>query len=338
VVASTKKATDEWAKYGEAGRKATESGDQSAITAALTAQHKAAEGARKELANLGVQALAVFNAAIAAGEDYYTALQKIQPSLNTLRKAYADLGINIDNAALSALMLQSNMLEGAPELMAGVQGLVQTMVALDNINGLNAETFAAMQETGMQMYTRLQAAAAAAGGTTKDALMPMQGFLQEAAHQAELLGVPLDENTQMLIDQSKELGIWKDKGKKGFDLVTDAVIEMKDAVLELIDVIKGIPKKVNTTVSVDYEEGTRPSGEAPGQYGPPPMPTPTPTPTPDAAYAATTAASMANWAYGKDEPPTPIVINLDGQQIAMAVVPHVPKSLRRRGVTRSTWP
>jgi hypothetical protein len=286
----------------------------------------------------------VFNAAIAAGEDYYSALQKIQPSLTTLRKAYADLGINIDNAALSALMMQSAMMEGNPELVAGVQGLVQTMVALDNINGLNVETFAAMQETGMQMYQRLQAAAAATGGTTRDALLPMQGYLQEAAHQAELLGIPLDENTQMLIAQSKELGIWKDKGKSANEKLLDGIEKMITAIDNMNRAFRGLPDTIpDPTRNWNRNPIDTRGPDGFGWGDAPPIPTPTPNPnaqmpTPDAPYAATTAASFANSAYGNDIPPTPVVITLDGHQIAMAVVPHVPAALRRRGVTQSTWP
>jgi hypothetical protein len=158
--------------------------------------------------------------------------------------------------------------------------------------------------------------------------------------QAERLGVPLDENTQMLIDQSKELGIWKEKGKTANELLLDGIERMIKAIGDLNRAFRGLPDD-------PFPEAPDYSGVPDNfGFGPPPVVHPpispgpiyTPTPTPDAPATSTTAASMANWAYGKDEPPTPIVINLDGQQIAMAVVPHVPKSLRRRGVTRSTWP
>ena len=106
--------------------------------------------------------------------------------------------------------MQSNILARNPALISGIAGLTQSFIALDNIGALNVQTFEAMQRTGLVMCNRIQGEVEALGGTTRDALLPMQGFLHEAAKQAELLGVPLDANVQFLIDSSKEAGIWRD--------------------------------------------------------------------------------------------------------------------------------
>lgn len=254
VVAGAKPAIDSWHQYGEAVRLARENlkglsdpADMEAaaeamkrLRGALVDQSAAAAGARQELSDLGVQALATFNAAIASGMTYAQALGQIGPALTTLQQAYKDLGLDVDNAALSALFMQNTILTSNPQLIAGVNGLSQEMIALSNMGLLNAETFGAMQRTGEQMYSRLQAATAAAGGTTRDALLPMQDYLHRAAEQAELLGIPLDDNTQLLIDQSKELGIWKDTGKSANQLMLDMMTELVKVMKELAAKIGGV--------------------------------------------------------------------------------------------------
>lgn len=315
VVAGAKDATDQWAKYGQAVRDATEKGDQGGLTRALEAQFGAAERARGELEAMGVQALAVFNAATSAGTDYFTALEQIQPGLTTLRKAYADLGLNIDNAALSALAMQSTMLEGNPQLIAGISGLAQSMVALDNMGMLNVETFQAMQRTASEMYTRLQSEAAAAGGSTRDALLPMQGFLQEAAKQAELLGVPLDENTQMLIDQSKELGIWKDKGKTATEQLVDVMTDLRDVLKDFTDNLQGIPRRVETEVRTKYTSEGEPPAGSPARPAPP-------------VSASTLAAAAAG---GADRQTIHVPVYVDGREITNVVIDRMGRQLSVRG-------
>jgi tetrahydromethanopterin S-methyltransferase subunit B len=103
---------------------------------------------------------------------------------------------------------------------------------MDDLGLLNVQTFGQMQATGEAMYTRLQSAAEAAGGSTKDALLPMQQWLHQAATEATKLGVPLDDATQLLIDQSKELGIWKEQG---IDPMIDGMNKLIDAVKELVN-------------------------------------------------------------------------------------------------------
>jgi hypothetical protein len=176
-------------------------------------------------------------------------------------------------------MIQAGILNNNPTLVAGIDGLTKSFIALDNMGMLNAETFGRMLEAGQRMYTKLQGEVAALGGSTKDALLPMQGFLREAQKQAELLGIPLDANTQMLIDQSKELGIWKEKGKdanekmaEAMDKVVDRLdrlleglgIQLPDAITDAADTIRqkagnirneidGIISRIPRTIPVDVD-------------------------------------------------------------------------------------
>ncbi len=254
VVAGTADAVKGYAALKQAVDGAAQ--DSDALTAALTAQHAAAEGATQELSDLGVQAVASFAAAVASGTSMSDALTAIHPSLQTLKQSYADLGLDVDNVALRNLIMQDTILSGNPALASAISGLSGEMVALDNMGLLNVDTFAAMERTGYQMYVRLQASAAAAGGTTKDALLPMQDYLHQAEIQAKLLGIPLDDNTQELINQSTALGIWKDAGKTANDLLLDGMTRLVDKVSALIDNLNGVTNSINNiprTVDINVQ-------------------------------------------------------------------------------------
>lgn len=222
----------------------------------------AVEGDRGSLEALGAQAVTTFAALVASGASQAQALQAIGPGLDSLVKSYGELGLNIEDAGLSALVMQKRILDGNPAVQAGVDGLTASMDTLAKLGLLNADTFAKMETTGAAMYARLQASAAAAGGTTKDALIPMQTYLHQAEKAAKDLGIPLDDNTQLLIDQSKELGIWKDAGKTANDLMLDGMTALVAKVAELIDQLKSIPTDIHTNVTVTT---THTDGD-PGNY------------------------------------------------------------------------
>lgn len=307
---------------------------QQALTDALTKQHAASQGVGTSLADLGTQALAVFNAAIASGMSYGDALRQIQPGIQSLIASYKDLGLPIDDAAIKVLAMQSEMLKNNPEILSGIDGLTQSFVALSNMGMLNADTFAAMQRTAMDLFGRIQAEVEKSGLTGDDAaraaLLPMQAYLHQAAKQAELLGMPLDEATQKLIDQSKAAGVWKDDVQDPMEQVRDAVIEMKDAILDMVAAFGQVPRNVDTEVTTRYRsEGSAPSG---GSIVDPNDPRLTGGTRPSfAPGAGSTPTAGATTGSG-----TPSVTHthlyIDGREVAVAVAPYMPEAERSWGV------
>ena len=295
---------------------------QKRLADALAAQKGAAAGASAELENLGTIALAAYNAAIQSGMTHLQALQAAGPALTQLITAYENLGLSTDNAAVKALMMQASLLKNNPELLAGIDGLAQALLAMGNMGVLNEETFAQMQAAGQRMFERLQAEVEKNGGSARDALIPMQAYLQEAAEQAKRLGIPLDENTQKLIDQSKELGIWKDKSKDPMETMIGLMGEMKDAVLEMVAALKGIPPKVTTTVHTDYtSSGTPPGGSGGGNAGTQAYaPGSGTTPTQSTPTGGSTTMNFTSRVY------------IDGREVAVAVAPYMPEAERTLGV------
>jgi hypothetical protein len=248
VIASIRPMVEGWKKLREQG----------VDTTLVARAHK------QELEDLGVVALSTFAAAIAAGKSFAEAMEAAGPGLSQLTEGFEALGISTDNAALKALMLQSTILQKNPALVQGVSALGSAFAALSNMGVLNTDTFKSMTQTGMQMYQRLQAEVAAVGGTTRDALLPMQDYLHKAQRAAEELGIPLDENTQMLIDQSKELGIWKEAGKTATDKMVDGFERLINKLDEFINRLAGIPNpEVRGRVTWDVD----PIPQKPGGLG-----------------------------------------------------------------------
>lgn len=222
---------------------------------------------KQELADLGVQAIASFGAAMVAGKSYSESLASIGPSLATLGQSYKALGLDVEDVGLKHLILQSTVATGNPQLIAAASGLGASMQGLAQLGMLNAESFAAMQRTGTAMYQRLQGEVGNLGGDTRDALIPMQGYLQEAALQARLLGIPLDANTQMLIDQSNQLGIWQEKGQTAQEVLIEGMGKLVEKVSALIDQFLGVTNAINTipatrtvTIEAVYVDNGPPDG------------------------------------------------------------------------------
>lgn len=300
------------------------------LTDALRAQQAASVAAGPALKDLGIQAVAAFNAATASGMSFTDALKLIQPGIQSLIGAYGALGLNIDDAALKAIAMQSTLLADNPALLAGVDGLAQGMLALGNMGMLNEETFASMQRTALDMYTRIQGEVAKAGGSTRDALLPMQRYLQEAAEAAKELGIPLDENTQMMIDQSRELGIWKDKAVDPMLEVRDAALEIRDAIRELIAEMKRIPSRVSTEINTRYTRDGEPSpgGGTSGGGG---------TGGGDTGGRGFVAPSDPRITGGVSpssggETTITVPVYIDGRQVAEASAPYLVGAFERRGV------
>lgn len=234
---------------------------QAKLTESLAVQHGLAEGAKQTLADLGTVAMATFAAQMLAGKSFSEAMAAAGPGLADLRKAYADLGLDIEDVGLKHLLLGATVQEQQPALMSAVSALGTSMQALAQLGLLNADTFGAMERTGSTMYARLQGEVAALGGDTRDALLPMQGYLQQAARQAELLGIPLDGNTAMLIEQSKELGIWQDVGKSASDKLIEGMAELLAKISEMLDKTLGvsgalaaIPARVDSDIYQTFHE------------------------------------------------------------------------------------
>lgn len=229
-----KKAIDSSNEAWDAAKKANDSvamaKAQKDNLEAMTKQKDAAAEAKSELVNLGNITLATFNAAIKAGMSMPEALAKIKPTLDIVIKGFRDLGLNIDNAALKALGMMNDVFSKFPEIAQGLSGLINILPALSNLDALTPDTLAGVEAAGQAQFRRVQAGVSASGGTNTDALRIMQPYLHQAEAAAKQLGVEVDDFTRMLINQSKEAGIWQEAAKSASDKLIDADNALRDAV------------------------------------------------------------------------------------------------------------
>ncbi len=287
AVADAQKAYDDLKSAGKASASDLQKA-YDALTAALTTQHQEAERNTQALTDFGTTAVTAFNAAIASGATFIDALKAIGPALDTIRQAYKDLGVAIDDATLKGLVLENTILNGTKDapssLGKAISGLQAIITAATNL-GTAVEThgaFTAQQGSLASLYTQTQAASANAGVTgaagTAASLLPFQQTLHQLQDWAKAHNEQLDENTQRMIDQSVELGVWTDDlrtdGEKTRDSIAN-LITSNDAIAKalgglpqaLADVIAGRPPSHPNPPETTDPGARPPAGMASGGFG-----------------------------------------------------------------------
>jgi TP901 family phage tail tape measure protein len=190
---------------------------------------------KAELEDLGLIAVASFQAAIAAGMSYTEAIKVHGPALDAIIAAQTELGITSDNVALQELVNFQNRILANTTLVAAVEALDDTMLALSRTGSLNAETMGAMERQGLRMYNKL----IAAGFSQEQAIMMMAPALQTILDAHEQLGIPIDENTQALIDQAREQGLLGDAAETVDAQMLAGIYAMVDAIEALVTLFRG---------------------------------------------------------------------------------------------------
>ena len=332
--AEGKRGTQEW------------SDTQDKLNGQMRDQSGLAREAGQSLNDLGIMAVSSYAAAVAAGKPASEVLRSMAPSLVQMSDLYKRLGIDVENVALKSLMIQANIQQSNPVILDAIGGLGSSLMALNNMGLLNVDTFGAMERTGMQLYSRLQGAVAAAGGTTRDALLPMQDYLRKAELAAKDLGIPLDDNTQMLIDQSKELGIWKDAGKSATDKMLDGLNRMIDRMDVLISRLSNVPDvdfNINGRLNIDTGGVTGTGGKPLPDILIPEMAEGGITQGPTLAMIGEGAEQeavlplsrlnrMIQEVSASSEQTITVISTLDGAEIARNTVRYMPTVLRQNGI------
>jgi hypothetical protein len=255
----------EMQRLGETGRNDDYARESEKLNVLLAQQKDLAAGSADELERLGVIALGSFNAAVAAGSDWLTAVQNMGPALDTLIGLQQNLGIESQNAGLAELTRFRDLVNQNQTLVAGTAALGETLRAVTSIGGLTSEMLAAMEAQGLQTFDRL----VAAGFSENQALRQMRTFLINVMEAHEQMGTPIDENTMRLIEQAEEMGLLKDDSTKtldlmrrGFDTVTGAVgllakalgVNVPIAIQEAIDRLNDMPTEFDLNVNVHYND------------------------------------------------------------------------------------
>lgn len=307
------------------------------------------KGATVEVERLGRILMSAFNGAVASGLSWMEAMDLMGPQLDTLIQLYKDLGITSNNAALNALMHYQNLATQNAALVEGVRSLNELTLALSNLGALDAETLADLEAQGLQMYAQM----ITAGFTERETLMAMEPWLKTIWDAHKKLGIPIDENTQKLIDQAREMGLLEDE-KTVLSVLEAGFKALVTAVTDLTNALLGIPSTVNTRINVhtNYSSsgapGTPGDPNDPGDSGDPNNPNPNPNPqayggnywvTRPTLFLAGEAGpeqamfSGANRRFqGGETRGGTVIIKIGPRTLAELIVPHIPGVVREYGL------
>ncbi len=215
-----------------------------ALNDALAKQAGLAETSERALADMGTLAVGAVFALVATGTSLTAAIEKNGAGIDALIQAYKDLGVEATDPLFRLISIQRELQNVIPNTVKGVDALGEQIVGMFNLNILTGETLEAAMRTGYDAYVAIQGEVANLGGTTRDALIPMQGYLQRVEKAARDLGITLDENTLMMIEQSKELGIWQALGPSATEVFQSSVEALTEVIDRLIDALLGIPSEL----------------------------------------------------------------------------------------------
>ena len=232
------------------------------LNSLLDEQADLAGKSQGELEDIGLIAVASFQAALAAGMSFTDAVKANGPAIDAVIEAQEQLGITTDDVALRALANFQKRVSENSTLVAGVEALDDTMLALSRTGALNAETLGAMERQGVRMYEEL----IAKGFSQREAIMMMGPALKSIADAHAALGIPIDETTQALIDQATEAGTLETQQTDGWGRIEAAIMLVVGEIQNMIgalggakDAVDDIPKEVTVRGRVNWETGTIPT-------------------------------------------------------------------------------
>jgi hypothetical protein len=178
-------------------------------------QGQLAAASAEEVARAGRLMTAAFNAAIAKGADWMDVLSQLGGGLDALLAAMENLGMSVEDSSVAWIVQWRERVNANKELVASAQALDDVLVAMSTIGALNAETFADLNAQAQETFDQL----IARGFTSNEALAAMSKYLYAARDAHQRLGLPIDENTQRLIEQAEEAGLLEKQGESLVDVL-----------------------------------------------------------------------------------------------------------------------
>jgi len=196
------------AKFGTQSKQVMDfvAGQTSRLGGALAKMAGSMDENAESVARFERLAVAGFNAAISAGVPYLDAIDQMGPALDKISEKNKKLGL-AGGAAIQELLKFREVVNANKDLVESAGALNEVMLALSNTGALNAETMADLEAQGSSTFAQLTAA----GFTEQQALQQMKGYLENVRDAHERLGLPIDENTQKMLDQATASGVLKEQ-------------------------------------------------------------------------------------------------------------------------------
>jgi len=202
----------------------------------------------ESLRSFAVVAAGAFGAAIEAGVGFTEAARMAEPSISALDTAFSDLGITSGSVAFDHLSRWNGLILQNEDLITGVEAFDDVLIGLSHTGGLTGESLAAMGQLGTDQFRRL----IEAGFTEQEALLLMGDNVFALARAYEELGLPIDEDTQKLLDMAIANG-QIDPGEQieGWELVAQAIRDLGTLIEGLVTKIQTVP---DADVDVRYDD------------------------------------------------------------------------------------
>jgi len=242
--------TDEWKEADEALNAAlTEQTRLALELIGITDDQTAAAGENKAaLEAFGLVAVGAFGAAVEAGLGFVEAARLSEPAISAISTAFEALGLTSDNVAFRHLTRWNELILQNEGLVNSVDAFDDVLVGLSLTGGLTGEALEAMGLLANDQFDRL----IAAGFTQNEALLMMAPNIFALVDAYEALGIPIDEDTQRLLDMALANGAVRPEDQvDGWQLVTDAIVALGSTLEALILKIAGVP---NAEVDVEYDD------------------------------------------------------------------------------------
>jgi len=202
-----------------------------AITGLTNATQNLGEISQQEFDRLARAASATFNELMKNGVDVALAIDQMKEVIGNLSKVQEEFGLK-GSAAFNQLKRYSNLVETNQAVIESVKGMQDVYTSLAQVGAMNQQLFKDWQMDTLANYDKL----IEGGFKQNEALAMMAPNLQALKELHETMGFKIDDNTMALIKQAEAAGLLKPDPMLQ---MTDAVLEMKGAVYELIDYLAG---------------------------------------------------------------------------------------------------
>lgn len=190
---------------------------------------------------------------LAAGGDMSDVLAAVGGSVDQLKKAMKEFGLEGDQA-LKSVISQLNFAKKFEEPLSKLKALSDGMSALNQLGLLNQKTFSDMQKSMSSQFDII----IGKGGASRKELAAMKPELLQLAMLSEKYGLTLDPNIQRLIDLAKKQGIITENDfaptlEESMVDLNATLKSLQETLALFLGTMQAIPSQINTTVTTNYE-------------------------------------------------------------------------------------
>ena len=242
--------TDKWTEANDALNVALDEGVRlgGAYNDLIGQQTGLASANKDELEAFGLIAVGAFGTAVEAGLGFVEAARLAGPAISAISASFEALGMTSDNVAFQHLERWNKLITQNEDLVNAVDAFDDVLLGLSVTGGLTEEALVTMGSLAGDQFDRL----IAAGFKENEALLMMAPNIFALEEAYRKMGIPIDEDTQKLIDMAIANGaVRPEEQVDGWELVTGAIQQLSLDLQALITKIMGVP---DATVDVVYND------------------------------------------------------------------------------------